>query len=452
MISNKNIPANAQIAVGLDIGTTKICAVVGYRNEAGKLEILSMGRTESLIDAVVRGEVANIAKTTQGIATAVKIAADALIPKGIILNDIEVIVGIAGAHIRSKQSSSVALRPDADVLITKEEVEALRQEMFKLSVNPGEKIIGVLPQEHTVDNLFDIDPIGVTGTTLEANYHVIIGKEQSIKNINRCVESAGFRCGYIELEPLASAMSVLTDEQREAGVVLIDIGGGTTDVAIFHKNMIRHSAVIPYAGNVITKDLETVLNITRSNAEQVKLKCGHAVPSLVKENSVVSIPGIGNMPAKQILAVNISKIIKSRLEDIFKEVQEQMEYCGLEEPAAGIVITGGGSLLLNIKEMAEVYFGQNVSLGKPTAHLADSDENNEIFSPMYSTVVGLLMNGLNLYENDKSITSNQPEAETVMSTRVKDTTTLLDPQKKPKGFGISIYNTMVDIFKEKNID
>ncbi|MDF1518658.1 MAG: cell division protein FtsA, partial [Lutibacter sp.] len=235
---------NDDISVGLDIGTTKIVAMIGRRNEYGKIELLGIGKAKSL--GVHRGVVNNITQTIQSIQKAVD---EAIAVSGIQIND--AVVGIAGQHIRSLQHSDYITRPNSEEVISEEDLEKLEKQVYKLVMLPGEEIIHVLPQEFKVDGQGEItQPVGMYGGRLEANFHVVVGQISSIRNVGRCIKSAGLNLAGITLEPLASAEAVLSAEEKEAGVALIDIGGGTTDLAIFKNGIIRHTAVIPFGGNV----------------------------------------------------------------------------------------------------------------------------------------------------------------------------------------------------------
>ncbi|MDX1316367.1 MAG: cell division protein FtsA, partial [Xanthomarina gelatinilytica] len=291
------------IAVGLDIGTTKIVAMIGRKNEYGKVEILGIGKSKSL--GVHRGVVNNITQTIQSIQLAAQEAEAASEFK--IEN---VTVGIAGQHIRSLQHSDYITRPNSDLVIDEEDIERLINQVHKLVMLPGEEIIHVLPQEYKVDGQAEIkEPIGMYGGRLEANFHVVVGQVSSIRNVGRCIKSAGLNLEGITLEPLASANAVLSQEEKEAGVALIDIGGGTTDLAVFKDGIIRHTAVIPFGGNVITEDIKEGCSIIEKQAELLKIKFGSAWPGENKENEIVSIPGLRGRDPKEITLKNLSKII-----------------------------------------------------------------------------------------------------------------------------------------------
>ena len=274
------------ISVGLDIGTTKIVAIIGKENEYGKIEVLGIGRTKSL--GVHRGVVNNITQTIRSIQQAVEQAEE---NSGIKIGS--VVVGIAGQHIRSLQHSDYITRANSEEVINEDDLEKLCNQVYKLVMLPGEEIIHVLPQEYKVDGQAEIkEPIGMYGGRLEANFHVVVGQVSSIKNIGRCIKSAGLDLDNITLEPLASSDAVLSQEEKEAGVALIDIGGGTTDLAIFKDGIIRHTAVIPFGGNVITEDIKEGCSIIEKQAELLKIKFGSAWPGENRDNEIVSIPGL----------------------------------------------------------------------------------------------------------------------------------------------------------------
>jgi cell division protein FtsA len=380
-----------KIAVGLDIGTTKIVAMVGRKNEYGKVEILGIGKAKSL--GVHRGVVNNITQTIQSIQQAVQEAEAASGHK------IEsVTVGIAGQHIRSLQHSDYITRANSELVIDEEDIDRLINQVHKLVMLPGEEIIHVLPQEYKVDGQAEIkEPIGMYGGRLEANFHVVVGQVSSIRNIARCVQSAGLQLEGITLEPLASADAVLSREEKEAGVALIDIGGGTTDLAVFKDGIIRHTAVIPFGGNVITEDIKEGCSIIEKQAELLKIKFGSAWPGENRDNEIVSIPGLRGREPKEITLKNLSKIIHARVEEIVEQVYVEIKNYGHEEQKkkliAGIVLTGGGSQLTHLKQLVEYITGMDTRIGYPNEHLA-GDSDSEVASPLYATAVGLVMDGL----------------------------------------------------------
>ena len=314
-----------KISVGLDIGTTKIVAMIGRKNEYDKLEILGIGKSKSL--GVHRGVVNNITQTIQSIQQAVS---ESEANSGLKIG--EVTVGIAGQHIRSLQHSDYITRENSELVINEEDIERLINQVHKLVMLPGEEIIHVLPQDYKVDGQAEIkEPIGMYGERLEANFHVVVGQVSSIRNIGRCVQTAGLDLEGITLEPLASANAVLSQEEKEAGVALIDIGGGTTDLAVFKDGIIRHTAVIPFGGNVITEDIKEGCSIIEKQAELLKIKFGSAWPGENKDNEIVSIPGLRGRDPKEITLKNLSKIIHARVVEIIEQVYVEIKNYGHEE-------------------------------------------------------------------------------------------------------------------------
>src|SRR5690554_2331811 len=387
------------IAVGLDIGTTKIVAMIGRKNEYGKVEILGIGKSKSL--GVHRGVVNNITQTIQSIQLAAQEAEAASEFK--IEN---VTVGIAGQHIRSLQHSDYITRPNSDLVIDEEDIERLINQVHKLVMLPGEEIIHVLPQEYKVDGQAEIkEPVGMYGGRLEANFHVVVGQVSSIRNVGRCIKSAGLNLEGITLEPLASANAVLSREEKEAGVALIDIGGGTTDLAVFKDGIIRHTAVIPFGGNVITEDIKEGCSIIEKQAELLKIKFGSAWPGENKDNEIVSIPGLRGREPKEITLKNLSKIIHARVVEIIEQVYVEIKNYGHEEQKkkliAGIVLTGGGAQLKHLKQLVEYITGMDTRIGFPNEHLA-GDSDDDIASPLYATAVGLVMDGLKRQERKRA--------------------------------------------------
>ncbi|MFL2593167.1 MAG: cell division protein FtsA [Flavobacteriaceae bacterium] len=389
------------ISIGLDIGTTKIVAMIGQTNEYNKMKILGVGKSVSL--GVHRGVVNNITQTIQSIQQAVSEAQEL---SGIKVDGVT--VGIAGQHIRSLQHSDYITRNNSEQVIDESDIEKLINQVHKLVMLPGEEIIHVLPQEFKVDGQAEIkEPIGMYGGRLEANFHVVVGQVSSIRNIGRCIKSAGLDLDGITLEPLASANAVLSNEEKEAGVALIDIGGGTTDLAIFKDGIIRHTAVIPFGGNVITEDIKEGCSIIEKQAELLKVKFGSAWPGENKENEIVSIPGLRGRDPKEISLKNLSKIIHARTVEIIEQVYLEIKNYGHEEQKkkliAGIVLTGGGSQLKHLKQLVEYVTGMDTRVGYPNEHLAgDTDKN--VTSPLYATAVGLVMDGLSKIE--KNTTEN----------------------------------------------
>lgn len=389
---------NNKIAVGLDIGTTKIVVMVGQKNEHGKLEIIGVGRSKSL--GVHRGVVNNITQTINSIKEAV---AQAESDSGYKITDVT--VGIAGQHIRSLQHSDYITRNNFEEVIDEEDIKKLINQVHKLVMLPGEEIIHVLPQEFKVDSDGDIhEPMGMYGSRLEANFHVVVGQITSIKNIARCVKSAGLNLAGITLEPIASSSASLSKEEKEAGVALVDIGGGTTDIAVFKDNIIRHTSVIPFGGNVISDDIKIGCSIIEKQAEQLKVKFGSAWPGENKETEIVAIPGLRGREPKEISLKKLSQIIHARVNEILEQVYMELRHYGCEEEKkkliAGIVLTGGGSKLKHIRQLTEYLTGLDTRIGYSNEHMA-SGQSDLINSPEYATAVGLVLKGIEKLEEQE---------------------------------------------------
>ncbi len=378
---------SSEIIVGLDIGSTKIACIVGKQNEYGKVEILGMGRADSL--GVNRGVVENIQYTINSIEKAVVEASNSSGVEIKVAN-----VGIAGQHIRSVQHRGNIMRNQIDEEIAQEDIDNLIENMYKLALPPGEDIIHVIPQEYIIDGQQGIrQPVGMSGNCLEANFHIITGKIAAAKNIEKCVTKAGLTISSMILEPLASSEAVLSSQEKEAGVVLVDIGGGTTDLAIFQDEIIRHTAVIPLGGNVITEDIKEGCSIIRNQAEALKIRFGSALASENKDEEIVSIPGLKGREPKEISLKNLAHIIQARMEEIIEHVYYEIKTSGFEKKLiAGIVLTGGGSQLKHVAQLTEFITGMDTRIGYPNEHLARSP-SGEIGSPMHATGVGLVIKG-----------------------------------------------------------
>ena len=404
---NSAATKNSPIVVGLDIGTTKICVTVGRRSEHGKIEILGMGKAESA--GVTRGVVSNIQKTVQAIILAVE---EASAQSNV---DVKIVnVGIAGQHIKSLQHRGIHTRKELNTEIQRKDIDKLIEDMYKLVMPPGEEIIHVLPQEFTVDNEPGIkDPIGMAGVRLEANFHIISGHVSAVKNIIKCVGNAGLETQELILEPLASSESVLSDEEKEAGVVLVDIGGGTTDLAIFHEGIIRHTAVIPFGGNSVTEDIREGCSVMRNQAELLKTRFGSALADENKENEIICVPGLRGREPKEISVKNLAYVIQARMEEIIEHVYYEIKSSGYEKKLiAGIVITGGGAQLKHLPQLVEYVTGLDSRVGYPNEHLAKNDvlpKNvyDELKSPMYATGIGLLIKGIQKAELLEESTSRE---------------------------------------------
>lgn len=400
-----------KIVVGLDIGTTKVCAIVGKKNEFGKINILGFGKAES--DGVSRGVVVNIDKTVEAIRKAV---AEAEKQSGVDIN--VVYVGIAGEHIRSRQHKGIITLNNPDLEISQADVKRLHDDMFKIATPPGTEIIHVLPQEYTVDSQIGIKtPVGMSGVRLEGNFHVVTGQTTAANNIYKCVRKAGLEARELVLEPLASSAAVLTEEEMEAGICLVDIGGGTTDLAIFEDNIIRHTAVIPFGGNIVTEDIKQGCQVMRRQAELLKLRFGSALGTEIKADEIITITGLQGRPPKEIHRRTLASIIQSRMEEIVEFVAAEIKNSGYEKKlVGGIVVTGGGSMLAHTKQLIEYVTGIDTRLGQPGEHLA-SGLVEEVNSPMYATGAGLVIHGLNAEEYSEEEDNQMAEAVEVTTSR-----------------------------------
>ena len=392
---------NSDIIVGLDIGTTKVSIIIGRRNKFNKIEILGTGK--SISSGVSRGIVSNIDKTV----TSIKLALEEVEKKDNIKIK-EVVVGIAGQHIKSLQHRGEIVRDNIEIEIGQEDIDKLKDNMFKLITIPGEEVIHVIPQEYTVDGEDGIqDPKGMAGVKLEANFHVITAQVGAVRNIMRCVEKAGLVPKELILEPFASAIATLDEDELREGVALVDIGGGTTDVAIFLDKIIRHTAVIPFGGNIVTKDIKTGLSILDKQAELLKIKFGSAMYTDDQENVMVSIPGLRGREPKEIAVKNLSEIIGARMKEIIDLVYHEIKVSGYENKLmTGIVITGGGSQLKNLQQLVSFISAKETRIGYPNEHLS-SESKDLVTSPMYSTGVGLVLKGFE--SKFKSFQNNKNE-------------------------------------------
>ncbi|MBN2610722.1 MAG: cell division protein FtsA [Bacteroidales bacterium] len=428
-----------KILAAVDIGTTKIVTIIGRKNENGRLEILGMSKTPS--KGIKRGVVLNIEETVNAIKYTID---DVQRQTGLILG--EVFVGIAGQHIKSVRNRGYINRDSYENEITKQDIDALISDMYKIPIDVGEEIIHVLPQNFIVDNETGVkNPIGMSGKRLEANFHIVVGQIASARNIEKCVNRCGLRVSNLILEPLASAMSVLTEDEIEAGVALVDIGGGTTDIAVFHDDIIRHTAIIPFGGNVVTSDIKEGCSILTRQAEALKTQFGSALGDLAPEDKVVTIPGIAGREPKEISFKSLAYIIQSRMEEIIDAVLFEIENSDcMDKLSAGIVLTGGGSLLKHLPQLVKFRSGLDVRIGYPGEHLA-SETREDINQPMYSTSIGLLLKGDEMMKNKK-----QEEVENVEEPVEKEEQKTEKIRQRNGGIFDSIKKTITDIFEEND--
>jgi cell division protein FtsA len=441
------------IIVGLDIGTTKIAVIAGRKNEFGKLEILGFGRANS--NGVKHGQVLNIDETIK----AIKQALDNCYASNPNLEVNEVYVGIAGHHIKSLQTRGDIVRHDTDNEISQKEIDQLVSDQYKTYIPAGDQIIDVIPQEYTVDNFQNIaDPIGYGGVKVGANFHIITGDKNAIRNINRSVERSGLITKDLVLQPLASSAAVMAQEDLEAGVAIVDIGGGTTDLAVFYEGILKHTAVIPFAGENITNDIKTGLGVLRTQAEQMKVQFGSALSNEAKANAYITIPGLRGMPAKEISVKNLANIIQARMSEIMDFVTYHLKQVGLDNKMlnGGIILTGGGSQLKHLIQLTEYVTGLNARVGLPTEHLA-SGHIEELAKPTYSTCLGLILKGYDDYEHDRKKFEKafaKVEVPQNLRTPVEVAAGIEEPDAKGPRKGMSSFwgkfkNGLIDIFKEE---
>ena len=395
------------IVVGLDIGTTKIACFIGQRGENGKVKILGFGKTPS--KGVERGVVKSITSTADSITKAVT---DASEQAGIDVK--EVYVGIAGQHIKSFSQLGYIMIPSDHELIRQEDIDALIEQQRNIMLEPGEEIIHVFPQNYIIDGeelSSDIEPVGVRCKQLKSNFHIVTGNTVNLMNIHDSVELAGLKIKGVVLEPVASSLAVLDDTDMSSGVALVDIGGGTTDIAIFHDGLIRHTSVLPLAGNAITTDIKEGCHILKNQAESLKTRFGSCLPQNVNENDIISIPGIKNQPAREISMRTLASIIKARTETILEQVEFEISKSQYKKDLlAGIVLTGGGAQLRHIKEFTEYQTGIDTRIGLPNEHL-ETDTDREIINTMYSTGIGLVLYGLARIDAQRSANNKEEEPE-----------------------------------------
>ncbi|SMO54636.1 cell division protein FtsA [Fodinibius sediminis] len=376
-----------RIVVGLDIGTTKVCAVVASIDPQDRIHILGVGKAAN--EGLNRGVVVNIDKTVNAIKAAVE---QAQLASGIEVNSVN--VGIAGDHIRSMRSKGVITINNKDNEITVDDVERLLEDCQRIMLPTDQQILHVIPQEFVVDGQDGIsDPVGMSGMRMEAEVHIITGLVSAAKNIYRCVERAGYQVADIILEPLASSYAVLDEEEKEAGVVLVDIGGGTTDVAIFQDNTIRHTAVIAIAGKKVTDDIRMGLSVLDDQAEKLKCEHGEAYIDLIEDDEAITVPGIAGRPPKEITKSILGKIIQARMEEILEIVAIETKRSGYADAlSAGVVLSGGGSLIKNVCPLANEVLGMDAKVGKPMGLSGGLTE--EVNNPIYATGVGLVMHAI----------------------------------------------------------
>jgi cell division protein FtsA len=430
--------------------------IAGRKNEFGKLEILGFGRANS--NGVKHGQVLNIDETIK----AINAALENCLASNPGLEIKEVYVGIAGHHIKSLQTRGDIVRQNTEEEITRHEIDQLVSDQYKTYIPAGDQIIDVIPQEFTIDNFQNIpNPIGYGGVKVGANFHIITGDKNAIRNINRSVEKANLVTKDLVLQPLASASAVMGQEDLEAGVVIVDIGGGTTDLAVFYEGILKHTAVIPFAGENITNDIKTGLGVLKTQAEQMKVQFGSALSNEAKANAYITIPGLRGMPAKEISVKNLANIIQARMSEILDFVTYHLKQVGLDNKAlnGGIILTGGGAQLKHMIQLTEYATGLNARIGFPNEHLA-AGHIEELAKPTYSTCIGLILKGYDDYEHNRKQFERDfkivevPEslkqaAEEVMVQEESIAADKMTRRKNLTGFWDKFKDRLVDLFKEE---
>ncbi len=451
------------IIVGLDIGTTKIAAIAGRKNEFGKLEILGFGRANS--NGVQHGQVLNIDQTIK----AIQQALENCYVSNPNLEISEVYVGIAGHHIKSLQTRGDIVRQSTDDEVSQLEIDQLIKDQYKTYIPAGDQIIDVIPQEFTVDNFSNIpNPIGYSGVKVGANFHIITGDRNAIRNINRAVDKSGLVTKDLVLQPLASSSAVMCDHDLEAGVAIVDIGGGTTDLAVFYEGILKHTAVIPFGGENITNDIKNGLGVLKTQAEQMKVQFGMALADEAKTNAYITIPGLRGMPAKEISVKNLANIIQARMSEIMDFVTYHLKQVGMDarQLNGGVILTGGGAQLKHLLQLTEYVTGLNARIGYPNEHLA-AGHIEELAKPVYSTCIGLILKGYSDYEHHRKAFEStfkrvdvptslkkeieETEVEETVATEAQTVVSneTMKQRKGVKDFWSKFKDGLVDLFKEE---
>jgi cell division protein FtsA len=383
----------SSIIVAIDLGTTKVVCIAGEKIGNGRFRVLAFNEAASI--GVRRGQVENI----QSVVGVVRPMLEG-IRNSLSMDVNEVFVGIAGQHIRYIDICNELPRDDYEREISEDEVKQLEYNIRITSPkNSGEEILHVIPQTYSIDEIHDVtDPVGRLGKCLRGHFHIILGKTESKRHTELCMKRLGLTLKDIILEPIASARAVLDEDDKMLGVAMIDMGGGTTDLIIYYEGIVKHTAVIPFGGNVITEDIKTGCSILARQAEQIKIQHGSCIASLVPENKIITVPGIGGRDAKEISFKTLAGIIEARVEEIMDIVMNEIRNCRLKL-GAGIVFTGGASQMVNLREFVTLKTGMPVRIGRPDR--ISSDSLQEIIHPKYSTAVGLIMYAADLLEGYK---------------------------------------------------
>ncbi len=400
---------SGNMIVGLDIGTSKVVAIVGQKNDEGEVEIVGIGSHQSR--GLKRGVVVNIETTVQAIQRAVE---EAELMAGCRIHS--VYAGIAGSHIRSMNSHGIVAVREREVI--QADLDRVLDAAQAVAIPADQRVLHVLPQEYVIDNQEGVkEPLGMSGVRLEAKVHLVTCAVNAYQNIEKCVKRCGLEVDEIILEQVASSYAVLTDDEKELGVCVVDIGGGTTDIAIFTGGAIRHTAVIPIAGDQVTNDIAMALRTPTQNAEEIKIKYACALTQLAGADETVKVPGVGDRPARDLSRQALAEVVEPRYEELFTLIQSELRRSGYEDLiAAGIVLTGGTSSMEGVVELAEEIFHMPVRLAVPQSVTGLVDVVN---NPMYSTAVGLLLFGFKQQELGRGVSRKTEQAVNLFS-RIKN--------------------------------
>jgi cell division protein FtsA len=397
--SKKINSTEGDVIVGLDVGTTKICVIVARPKDNNNVDIIGIGKAPS--DGLHRGIVVNPSKTIESIKAAI---ADAELNSGVKIKSAS--VGIAGHHIRCIQSSSIIGINNPDRVITEEDLQRLLDQAKQIRIPSDTRIIDVVPQEYIIDGKDGIyeSPVGMFGIRLEAKVNIISGLVSSIDDLTKCVLSCDVELDDIVLEPIASSYSVLDETEKKVGVAMLDIGGGTTDIAVFKKGVLKYTAGIGIAGSLVTNDIVEALGISDKEAERIKREFGYASVSEILNDDEITVESIkGKIPKKTRKSI-LARIIQARMQDIFELSAIEIKNSQIHnELHAGVVITGGGSLIKGTKELAEEILGTEVNLGIPTG--LSGGLIKEVESPIFATGVGLILHRIKTMDEINHMTS-----------------------------------------------
>ncbi len=456
MQQRDNSKNQSMTVASIDIGTCKITGLAGFKDEYGKVKILAESSVKS--NGVLRGIISNTDKVSRSIKEVVKNLENRI---GQSID--AVYVGISNKYISNMTKRGILTRDDLDIEVSVEDIEKLITDMHKVVLKPGLKILDIVPQEFMVDSEQGItDPIGMAGRRIEANFDIITTKVTAMHSIERSIEKSGLKMRNMRLNSLASADAVLSEEEKEAGVALIDMGGATTDIAIFKDGILRYSAVVAFGGNAITDDIKSGCCVMPDSAEKLKLKHGTSMPSLLENNTVIAIPGINGRDSKRISQTTLAMIIQARVEEVFDFIMLKLQESGYERQLiAGIVLTGGSSMLSDIKKTVELCTGMSTRLGYPIDKLA-SGYKEDLYHPAYATAIGLLINGIEMEAEREANAEIKKQEEVIVEEEavvpVQEVAAEAEEKKEPvlveeeqEGwFKRNIIKPTIDFFEEKN--